>query len=685
MSLNSNNNKHIIRVNPITGEELHYIKGIDTSRIAPASESVAHKEFVKHLSSNQKSSQPSKQAEPSKLSKPQSSSSSMIANATSVPVLNFAGLNDPETGDRQLQNDFDNKIQQNINKYKAEQIHVQSKLNDFKMQNPIVAPVMMQMQSARPKSSYRQGFNEHIDSPIMAYLQQQKTQSPLVSQLEAPRVPVTNPIIESQHIQPAKKNGLFKVERVADLELYWINSGPSLLTPHTEQTKNENDEKSKLLKEKMIVDTVLTDQLNRLALPDGAGSPRQIKTIYTSRGNKFNVLDSHHASKYLPSSAISENMLSKRCKFNCRIKTPDGKIALKELFGLLFLYDGSLTIYEFRLLCGTYFTGSIGGSGSMSKKANALPYLQRKVCTHLGGRRKGSKIEIWDIFKGSILYLNDSSGKKYIELEITDVDELEKENLLTTSELLNTNLSSDEMSHNILYIKDRLKQPYTALELNDLKIVSSVRLFLRKQIEDRAVEAYMGLSKLLKTKYSLRNQSADGYEDGFVTNQDLYDALNEYNIQIHSEDLNIVWQVLDLDLTGYLNYYVVMRAYFGEMNNSRHACFRNLILKIDTIKSGYVAINDIYKYYKANRHPKVRNGDMTENQIYEKFLGLFDLVDAKYLQENVGELFYQLTAVNSKAKFISYEQIEQYYNGLSIAVAEDKDFVNILKNSWNIA
>lgn len=663
------NNRRIVRINPITGEELHYIKGPDTSRAEASKTESSNKQTVKHLLNQQNSTN--------------SDSSSLVANASSVPALNFADLLDSESGNR-YNHSFSNKIQTDLNKFKIEQIQAETKLNDFKMQNPIVAPLMLeQQQSARPKSSYRHGYIDHVNSPIMEYMQKQQQQSPLVSQLEAPRQEQPIASIMPQH---KKDLHLLKIERVADLELYWINSGPALLTPNTESNKKENDEKTKFLKEKLVDDTVLTDQLNRLALhPDGASSPRQVKTIYTSRGNKFNVLNSNTAAKYLPSSAISENMLSKRCKFNCRVKSPDGKIALKELFGILFLYDGSLTVYEFRLLCGAYFTGNMGGSGTVSKKANALPFLQRKVYNHLDGRRKNKKIEIWDLFKGSTIYLPDQSGKKCIELEVTDLNEVEKENLLSTSELLNTNLTSDEMSHNVLYIKERLKQPFTQIELNDRKIITSVRMFLRKQIQDRAVECYIGLSKCLKTKYSPRNRSIEFYEEGLISRQDLYDGLNEYGIQIHSEDLNIVWQVLDFDSSGYLHYYRVMRTYFGEMNIARHSCFRNLIHKIDTIKSGYVQINDIYKYYKANRHPKVRAGDMTENQMYEKFLGLFDLIEAKQLQEKTGELFYQLTTNNSKAQFICYEQLEQYYNGLSIAVDDDQDFINILKHSWNIA
>ena len=162
---NNNNSKHVVRINPITGEELHYIKGpLETSRLNNQS-NIIEKPTVKNLINNQINN----------IDKKGSDSSSLIANASSVPVLNFADLLDSDS-DYNRRSSFSNKIEKDINKYKIEQIQAETKLNDFKMQNPIVAPHMLQQQeSARPKSSYRQGFvDKALDSPIMAYMQQQK-------------------------------------------------------------------------------------------------------------------------------------------------------------------------------------------------------------------------------------------------------------------------------------------------------------------------------------------------------------------------------------------------------------------------------------------------------------------------------------------------------------------------------
>lgn len=194
------------------------------------------------------------------------------------------------------------------------------------------------------------------------------------------------------------------------------------------------------------METVVTDQLSRFVL----SQPE--RTIYTPRGNRFKVTDSHQR----PQSSLSENQLAKKCKFNCRIRTPNGRIALRELFGILFLHDGSLTIYEFRLLCGAYFTGM--GSGNVSKKANALPFLNRRQYRHAFGRRKNEFVTVFDIYRGNVLYLesteaaglpNDAKQEDYIQVEVTDVDELEKENVVAANEM---QLRAGEINENILKV-----------------------------------------------------------------------------------------------------------------------------------------------------------------------------------------------------------------------------------------
>lgn len=205
-------------------------------------------------------------------------------------------------------------------------------------------------------------------------------------------------------------------------------------------------------------------------------------------------------------------------------------------------------------------------------------------------------------------------------------------------------------------------------------IIAGVRGFLRKQIETRSVEIYMGLSRSLK-ETSRKNPD---YAPGSIGHVDLHEAFEKFNIQIHSEDVRIVWQSIDHESVGQMPIYDILRTYLGEMNAKRHAHFRALMLKLDPQKCGYVSVNEVFKYYRASKHPKVRSGELKIDEMFSKFLEPFDLIDARKVEI---ELEYT-HVIDTKSKMIAYEQWEEFYNGLSIVIDSDDDFVNILKNSW---
>ena len=348
---------HIVRINPITGEELHYYKGqVNASKItaepvsnpnhkrfprdgayqqAPYQKTIPNQHleqdhyttsnnisFVSPLLMNQQhtprgnpannpptslatnvpmSARPVEantpranpisiqpidyniqhpfQANRKPLAEKSSDDLSLIANASSIPVLNFGDLNLDEDNE---------KKNPNIEKYKADidairSAILNSKVAQLRDKNPIVGPVQ-QEKSARPQSSYRHGFqhSDSLNSPIMAYnnnklkidsaakhLQQQPQQpqqQPKTtgsSKLDAPRetfrVEDTDLLNTLSKPLIAKKRTIYTVERVADLERLWINS--SAITERSKQ-RQDNQHKSNQLIESMVVERILTDQLN---------------------------------------------------------------------------------------------------------------------------------------------------------------------------------------------------------------------------------------------------------------------------------------------------------------------------------------------------------------------------------------------------------------------------------------
>ena len=102
--------------------------------------------------------------------------------------------------------------------------------------------------------------------------------------------------------------------------------------------------------------------------------------------------------------------------------------------------------------------------------------------------------------------------------------------------------------------------------------------------------------------------------------------------------------------------------------------------KLDSQKLGYIQTNEIYKFYRIARHPKVKSGDMKEEEFKKNFLISFDLLEPSRVTDFNG----LSTSTDAKSPLITYEQFEEYYNGLSIIIDSDDDFLKIIKNSWNL-
>lgn len=534
----------------------------------------------------------------------QNTSRQELTNESPIPKLNFKDL-DYETGSN-----------------RPSSRHGQ--------QNPLV--VNQNKESARLKSAYDYFSKRPLQSPIISLENEQKesarnvtsVQSNQESQLEAPRV-----------VKPSKPkfNDPTRMITIEDIQKLWLND--------TNSNREVLFDKHKSLKENLVIDTVLTDQLSRPVISEAIQTSRPSNRPQSSNGNR---------------AVLTENTLNNRVKFNCRVKTPNGKNALRELFGILFAHDGSLTIYEFRQMCGSVFTGI--GSGNFSKKANALPFIQRKIYSHNFGRRIHKIIDVSDIFKGSILHLPFDNGDM-IELEITDVDENEKNKMIENFTKKLNNTESEKFLNNIL-------NPYLAAELDDLRIISDIRNKVRRQIENRSITIYIDIGKTLR-KVAQKPKMT-------VNLTQFESILNTLNIKLTQEDLKQGWNKLDLNEDGYISYYKVVRGFMGEMNVIRHTIFRELMHKLDTIKSGYVKLSDIQKFLKIRQHPLIKANTISEKEFLDTFLNLFEIQSLE-------------SAFNFQAEygsqFVSYEQFEEFYNGLSIVIDSDIDFINILKNSWS--
>uniref|UniRef100_A0A673U6A4 Calcyphosine 2 n=2 Tax=Suricata suricatta TaxID=37032 RepID=A0A673U6A4_SURSU len=338
-----------------------------------------------------------------------------------------------------------------------------------------------------------------------------------------------------------------------------------------------------------------------------------------------------HETKIKTHSTLTENMLSHKVQFDGRIISRNGRDACRELIGFFFTHDQSLTIYEYR---------QFG-----KNRTNVLPFIQKNIYSHQCGRRKGKQYQLGDFYIGANLTFLSSDHLRLPEsikentlliLRITNIDQIALDSLKT-----------DSVEH----------EDITSQEASDRLVLKAIQDALKEQLYKRGVRILTGLGKYL--------QQLDKEGTGLLDKADFKQALKVFHLEVSENDFESAWRILNGNGNDRVDYGEFKRAIIGEMNEYRKSFVRKAFMKLDFNKTGCVPIIDIRKCYCAKKHPQVISGHSTEEDIKLSFLET--LKDAC-----------------SKSEEVSYSEFEDYYEGLSIGVVSDEDFVNILRTPWGI-
>ena len=98
---------------------------------------------------------------------------------------------------------------------------------------------------------------------------------------------------------------------------------------------------------------------------------------------------------------------------------------------------------------------------------------------------------------------------------------------------------------------------------------------------------------------------------------------------------------------------------------------RKAFAKIDFNEDGALDINDIKGKYDASRHPDVRSGKKTEEEVLTEFLETFEV------HHNV------MHDGQSDGK-VTMDEFIEYYTNVSANIDNDAYFDLMMSNAWNI-
>ncbi|NXJ59269.1 CAYP2 protein, partial [Rostratula benghalensis] len=442
--------------------------------------------------------------------------------------------------------------------------------------------------------------------------------------------------IKDTQLEDAHNDGLTALDEKALLQQCYTSK------PYNMQhsiRKSEAEDVAAERRKQAVIEQVMVDQLSRAVISDPEQSTRGdvSKEAHGLLGFGTGPMRLRkrtlHETKIRTKSGLTENMLSNKLRFDSRIISRNGRDACRELIGFFFACDRSLTVYEFR---------QFG-----KNRTNALPFIQKGVYQHQRGQKKGKAYNLTDFYIGANLTFRSvdhnlpESVKQnpVLTLRVTGIDEAAMDFLKASSM--------------------EFKQECSKQVADNSEVFKKVQglCILRKTLSKRGVRVITGLGKYFR--------NVDKARSGFLSRADFKEALKVFHLEITEGDFESLWLILDDSKSGKVEYGEFIRAVFGEMNEYRKAFVRKAYMKLDFNKTGSVPMVDISKCYCAKKHPLVMAGKATEEEIKSSFL------------ETLGESC-------SNPNEVSYSEFEDYYEGLSIGIMDDQDFINILRNPWGI-
>ena len=140
----------------------------------------------------------------------------------------------------------------------------------------------------------------------------------------------------------------------------------------------------------------------------------------------------------------------------------------------------------------------------------------------------------------------------------------------------------------------------------------------------------------------------------------------------HEETLNI-FQNIDKNNTGIINYDYLIRKIVGNMTSKR----QNLINQVfNSLTNGFneeISIIILKNKYNASRHPEVVSGKKNIDEIKNEFNENLDIFRE-----------YIIPLSTSSNGFINYNDFIKFYNQVSLCISDEKYFDYLINNVWNL-
>ena len=158
---------------------------------------------------------------------------------------------------------------------------------------------------------------------------------------------------------------------------------------------------------------------------------------------------------------------------------------------------------------------------------------------------------------------------------------------------------------------------------------------------------------------SLRTMDQDG--NGVLSQDELCSGFVKHGVNLNPEEWNIVRKYFDRNQDGKISIEEVCHTIRGDMGQWRTQLVKYAFAHVDTDKSGSISFEELKVSYRADLHPDVLSGASQEETCLAQFIDSW---------------------VKDTDELISECEFIDYYKDISVRVASDENFLQLLKQTW---
>lgn len=141
-------------------------------------------------------------------------------------------------------------------------------------------------------------------------------------------------------------------------------------------------------------------------------------------------------------------------------------------------------------------------------------------------------------------------------------------------------------------------------------------------------------------------------------------GLDDYGAGVTEEEAKELFNYFDRDKQGSVDFDEFMIAFRKPLAGSRLNVVEQAFKKADKTGDGVITCDDLKRHYNAREHPKYKNGEMTEVEVFTEFLKTFE-------------------PENPDGKVTKKEFIE-YYSIIGANIDNDAYFDLMIRNAWKL-